>query len=405
MGRECASRRVGEASLATVQYLARVYFWDLVLVGVGPAARLLLTLQHQDLTLRLRCAWADHLSDRRSSKSGLLAGTDRDGCDPSEHWTGLAQRVRYLPSRTRPGSEPAWGAQFDAELEAIFPDVARHAPPTEPAIDGTESSTAPSQIEDSPRHEPRNEIRVDAKLGIATLVAPGAAERNLSVAGLADALAGSWITVAQRGAGKAGAFWFVRHERHWRPSTRFSGRRRGDRRPWLPNSCHNRWGPCARGPLGAAPPLAEWMRRQGSDSGALPPETASDSVISEEVRTMTANELPPFSIELVLSTGDHILGDLGPDDIVRNQVGMPGNITFREEPSDHRDRAMNILVLAMDYHLERDGEFGMSDREGRYWLVRTRNILAVALHDRTGARAPRAIGFAQRDSKAKARCA
>ena len=115
-----------------------------------------------------------------------------------------------------------------------------------------------------------------------------------------------------------------------------------------------------------------------------------------------ASAPPPFTIELVLSTGDHIVGDLGVDDILKFQAGMPGNVTFREQPTDDRDRAMNILVVAMDYHLERDGEFGMNDHEGRYWLVRTRNIVGVALTDPTGARAARPIGFAHREEKPKA---
>lgn len=110
----------------------------------------------------------------------------------------------------------------------------------------------------------------------------------------------------------------------------------------------------------------------------------------------------PFTIELVLSTGDHVVGDLGVDDILKFQAGMPGNVTFREQPTDDRDRAMNILVVAMDYHLERDGEFGMNDRDGRYWLVRTRNIVAVALTDPTGVRTTRSIGFAHREEKPKA---
>jgi glycine/D-amino acid oxidase-like deaminating enzyme len=103
----------------------------------------------------------------------------------------------------------------------------------------------------------------------------------------------------------------------------------------------------------------------------------------------------PFTLELVLATGLRISGDLGGEDIIRHQVGMEGQIHWREEPPDDHDRAMEILVTAMDYHLQREGEFAMTDRDGRYWIVRTSQIVAVSITDPRGPARP--VGFTLRE--------
>jgi hypothetical protein len=88
-------------------------------------------------------------------------------------------------------------------------------------------------------------------------------------------------------------------------------------------------------------------------------------------------------------------GELVDGDIIKYQVGMEGSIGWREQPTDDHDRAQQILMLAMAFHLERDGQFGMYDKDGRYWIVRTKEIAAVSITDPEG-RARRApLGFAR----------
>ncbi|MHB8958482.1 MAG: hypothetical protein ACYDAN_02535 [Candidatus Limnocylindrales bacterium] len=101
----------------------------------------------------------------------------------------------------------------------------------------------------------------------------------------------------------------------------------------------------------------------------------------------------PIEIHLELVSGLQIIGEVAEEDVLREQLGLAGQIAARPDATD-RERALSIAAMAVAYRMERgEGFFGLTDREGRFWIVRADTIAAGAVRDPGDAAATRRPGF------------
>ncbi len=101
----------------------------------------------------------------------------------------------------------------------------------------------------------------------------------------------------------------------------------------------------------------------------------------------------PIEIHLELANGVQIDADVAEEDVIRDQLGLTGQVLVRKEATP-RERAMSIAAMAIAYRIEKgDGFFALTDRDGRFWLVRADVIVAGAVRDPDDPAATRRPGF------------
>jgi hypothetical protein len=101
----------------------------------------------------------------------------------------------------------------------------------------------------------------------------------------------------------------------------------------------------------------------------------------------------PLQIELHLTTGEKIAGEISEYEAIQTKLGLTGSVIIAGDPTP-RERATMTIATALAYRMEKgEGFFTLTDPDGRFWIVRAESIVAAVVRDPDDVGGTRQLGF------------